>query len=68
MLSEEEQMVFLEYAKGSPYEDVYLIALATGMRIAPEPLWAESHFPELLSQKCDVEHEETHAQTILHGN
>lgn len=33
VLSEEEQMVFLEYAKGSPYEDVYLIALATGMRI-----------------------------------
>ena len=33
VLSEEEQRIFLEYAKGSPYEDVYLIALATGMRI-----------------------------------
>ena len=33
VLSQEEQNLFLEYAKGSPYEDVYLIALATGMRI-----------------------------------
>lgn len=33
VLSEEEQMIFLEYAKGSDYEEVYLLALATGMRI-----------------------------------
>lgn len=33
VLSEEEQRLFLEYAKGSPYEDVYLLALSTGMRI-----------------------------------
>lgn len=33
VLSEEEQMLFLEYAKGSDYEEVYLLALATGMRI-----------------------------------
>lgn len=33
VMTEEEQILFLEYAKGSPYEDVYRLALATGMRI-----------------------------------
>lgn len=33
VLSEEEQGLFLEYAQGSTYEDVYRLALATGMRI-----------------------------------
>lgn len=33
VLSLEEQRTFLEYAQGSPYEDVYRMGLATGMRI-----------------------------------
>ncbi len=33
VLSMDEQCVFLQYAQGSPYEDVYRLGLATGMRI-----------------------------------
>lgn len=33
VMSEEEQMIFLDYAKGSDYEEVYRLALATGLRI-----------------------------------
>lgn len=33
VMTEEEQIIFMEYAEGSPYEDVYRLALATGMRI-----------------------------------
>lgn len=33
VMSQEEQTIFMEYAKGSLYEDIYLLALATGMRI-----------------------------------
>lgn len=33
VLSEEEQLTFMQYAEGSDYADVYMLALATGMRI-----------------------------------
>lgn len=50
VLTEEEQQVFLSYAKGSAYEEVYRLALSTGMRIGEicALKWSDIDFPNQL--------------------